>query len=160
MVSAISADVVRQACLDASDILSGIGYTGPKGSIHLLQLKLQSNTVTSILHNMIGWQLAEHDKRWTFRPKGGGTPDLETSDRSESLQIKVTSDGQVKANRISRNEGKFLIVKYSRIEYRIQIDNVLMGELHDEDWIRPENTQFAILKPEAETRLPCVYSRS
>jgi len=55
-------ETVRKAVLRAADILSGMGYTGPHGSIHLLDLNLQSNTITSILHNMIAWQISKLDK--------------------------------------------------------------------------------------------------
>ena len=64
-------EVVKQTCLRAAEMLSGLGYTGSHGSVHLLRLKLQSNTVTAILHNMVAWQISRLDKRWVFKPKGG-----------------------------------------------------------------------------------------
>jgi hypothetical protein len=48
---------VKKACLDAADMISGMGYHGSHGSFHLLDLNLQANTVTAILHNMIAWQI-------------------------------------------------------------------------------------------------------
>jgi hypothetical protein len=56
--------VVRKAVFQATEILEGMGYIGKHGSIHLLDLQLQSNTVTAIPHNMVAWQIAKLDRRW------------------------------------------------------------------------------------------------
>src|SRR5258705_673540 len=93
-------EIVKNAVQRAADILSGMGYTGPHGSIHLLDLNLQSNTITGILHNMIAWQISKLDSRWEFHPKGGRTADLTSKDGSE-IQIKTTSDDRIKGNYVS-----------------------------------------------------------
>jgi len=149
-------EIVKEACLRAGEILSGMGYTGRYGSVHLLRLNLQNNTVTAILHNLIGWQISELDKKWSFKPKGGRTPDI-TNSQAEGWQIKATSNKHIKGNKVSSNEGRYIAVKYSRENFSIRIDEVLMGELKRDDWDRPEGTQWAILKREAEARLRRIY---
>ena len=148
--------MVKEAAFQAAEILEGMGYTGKHGSIHLLDLQLQANTVTAILHNMVAWQIAQKDKRWTFRPKGGATPDL-TAKGGEGIQIKATSNTHIKGNKVSTNEGYFVAVKYKRTGYEIKINELLMGVLKSSDWIRPKGTQWAILKPGAEARLRKIY---
>jgi len=142
--------------LRAAEILSGMGYMGRYGSVHLLKLNLQSNTVTAILHNMVAWQISQLDKGWAFKPKGGPTPDL-TSAQGGGVQIKATSNRHIKGNKVSPNEGYYVAVKYSREAFSIKINEVLMGELKSDDWDRPEGTQWAILKPKAEARLCRIY---
>ncbi len=66
----LSDETIVKAALNAADILSGMGYTGKHGSIHLLQLNLQTNTITAILHNIIAWQINQLDNKWIFKPKG------------------------------------------------------------------------------------------
>lgn len=149
-------ETVKEACLTAAEILAGMGYTGRHGSIHLLRLNLQSNTVTAILHNMIAWQISQLDPRWEFKPKGGATADL-VAVEGQKIQIKATSNMHIKGNKVSPNEGYYIAVKYSRQNYHIKIEEILMGELKRDDWKRPEGTQWAILKGEAEARLCRVY---
>jgi len=152
--------IVIQAALRAAEMLSGMGYHGRYGSVHLLNLNLQSNTVTAIYHNMIAWQISRLDPRWEFHPKGGATPDL-TSDSGQGVQIKATSNAKVKGNRVSPNEGYYIAVKYSRVPeagvMAIQVNEILMGELSRDDWDRREGTQWAILKREAEARMRRIY---
>jgi hypothetical protein len=147
---------VNEAVLRAAEILSGMGYQGKYGSVHLLRLNIQANTLTAILHNMIAWQISELDPRWKFYPKGGATPDL-LDDSRHGIQIKATSNKFIKGNKVSPNEGYYIAVKYSRAEFTVQINEILMGELHRDDWERPAGTQWAILKPEAESRLRRIY---
>ena len=109
----LKSEAVKEACLRAAEILSGMGYIGRHGSVHLLRLNLQSNTVTAILHNMVAWQISQLDKRWAFKPKGGPTPDL-TNPQGEGVQVKATSDRFIKGNKVSPNEGYYIAVKYSR----------------------------------------------
>jgi hypothetical protein len=148
--------IVREAALRAAEILSGMGYHGKHGSVHLLRLNLQTNTLTAILHNMIAWQLSELDNRWTFHVKGGATPDL-TDSSGIGIQVKVTSNKHVKGNRVSANEGFYIAVKYSREAFAVKIEWILMGELYKNDWDRPPGTQWAILRPEARDRLQRIY---
>lgn len=157
-MSSLNPDTVIKAALRAGEILTGMGYHGKYGSIHLLSLKLQKNTITAILHNMIAWQISEIDKNWTFHSKGGSTPDL-TSAEEEGIQIKATSNKKIKGNKVSANEGYYIAVKYDIANggYNIIIREVLMGELFEDDWERREGTQWAILKPEAEKRLQRIY---
>ena len=102
-------ECVRKACLDAADMISGMGYYGPHGSFHLLDLQLQANTVTAILHNLVAWRIGQIDPRWTFRPKGGATPDL-TNVSGAGIQVKVTSDKKIKGNGVS--SGLWLLRRY------------------------------------------------
>jgi len=154
----LKADLVKSAALRAADIIMGMGYTGEYGSIHLLSLNIQTNTLTAILHNLIAWQISELDTRWKFHPRGGGTPDL-TNEDGEGIQVKVTSDKQVKGNKVSKNEGYYIIVKYTRdtSTYIVTIKWILEGQLYTSDWNRPDGTQMAILKREAVIRLRQVY---
>ena len=140
----------------AVEILEGMSSTGKHGSVHLLDLQLQSNTITAILHNTVARQIAELDKKWTFRPKGGATPDLTTKD-GKGIQVKATSDKTVKGNRVSVNEGYFVVVKYSRENYELIINEILMGDLESDDWDRREGTQWAFLKPTGEAKLRKIY---
>jgi hypothetical protein len=152
----LASELVRKATLRAAEILTGMGYHGRYGSVHLLKLNLQTNTVTAILHNMIAWQISELNKEWTFKPKGGPTPDLMNS-AGDGVQIKATSNRHIKGNKVSANEGYFVAVKYSRKDFHIKVNEILMGDLKREDWERPEGTQLAILKPEAEAKLRKIY---
>ncbi|HEX77064.1 MAG TPA: hypothetical protein G4O03_01435 [Dehalococcoidia bacterium] len=152
----LDANIVRDAALRAAEILTGMGYHGKYGSVHLLRLNIQTNTLTAILHNMIAWQISELDNRWKFYPKGGSTPDL-LNDYGQGIQIKATSNKFIKGNKVSANEGYYIVVKYSRAGFAVEISEILMGELHRDDWERPARTQWAILKPEAESRLRRIY---
>jgi hypothetical protein len=148
-------EIVKDAVLRAADILSGMGYTGPRGSIHLLDLNLQSNTITSILHNMVAWQISKLDPRWEFHPKGGRTADLTSADGAE-IQIKTTSDEKIKGNYVSAGRGYYVCVKYRRKrgdEIGIEIREVMVGDLTPADWDKKAGTQLAILKREAEQRM-------
>jgi hypothetical protein len=53
----LDSKTVIDATLRAAEILTGMGYHGKYGSVHLLRLNIQTNTLTAILHNMIAWQL-------------------------------------------------------------------------------------------------------
>lgn len=154
----LKTDMVKFAALRAADIIMGMGYNGEYGSMHLLALNIQTNTLTAILHNLIAWQISELDPSWKFHPRGGGTPDL-TNEDGGGIQVKVTSDNQVKANKISKNEGYYIIVKYTRdtSTYTVTIKWILEGQLYTNDWNRPDKTQMAILKREAVIRLRQVY---
>lgn len=152
----LRADTVIEASLRAAEILTGMGYHGKYGSVHLLRLNVQTNTITAILHNMIAWQISELDKRWTFHERGGGTPDL-TGPSGAAIQVKVTSNTHIKGNQVSPNEGFFVAVKYTRKDYTVNIEWILMGEIYKSDWNRPPGTQWAILKAAARQRLVQVY---
>jgi hypothetical protein len=152
----LSSKTVIAATLRAAEILTGMGYHGKYGSVHLLRLNIQTNTLTAILHNMIAWQLSELDDRWTFHAKGGPTPDL-TDSLGMGIQVKVTSNTHIKGNQVSPNEGYYIAVKYTKEAYVMKIDWILMGEIYKDDWKRPLGTQWAILKPEAKARLMQVY---
>jgi hypothetical protein len=139
--------VIINAALRAAEILSGMGYNGRYGSIHLLHLRLQMNTVTAILHNLIAWQISQLDVRWTFFPKGGRTPDLVNA-TGDGIQIKATSNKHIKGNKVSPNEGYYITVKYEKSEqFQVRVNEILVGELRSDDWDRPPGTQWAILKP-------------
>jgi hypothetical protein len=97
-------EIVKRACFRAAEILSGMGYTGRYGSIHLLRLNLQTNTITAILHQMVAWQISQLDPTWTFHAPGGRTPDL-TDSKGRGIQVKATSNERIKGNRVSPNEG-------------------------------------------------------
>lgn len=153
----LSDETIITATLNAVEILSGMGYLGRHGSIHLLELKLQTSTVTATLHNLVAWQISRLDPRWTFKPKGGRTPDLIDAS-GIGIQIKVTSDKYIKGNRVSPNEGYYIAVMYTRKEqFEVKIRNILVGELYCDDWDRPGKTQLAILKKEAKDRLRRIY---
>src|SRR5690242_2088801 len=151
-------DCIRKACLDAADMISGMGYHGPHGSFHLLDLQLQKNTVTAILHNMIAWQIGRIDSRWTFRPKGGATPD-QTGDNGAGIQVKVTSDKKIKGNYVSAGDGYYVAVKYHRKPFStaVEILEILVGWLSRDDWDRREGTQWAMLTKTAEARMQRIY---
>jgi hypothetical protein len=53
---------------------------------------------------------------------------------------KVTSNKKIKGNRVSPNEGYFVVVKCSRENFSIKIDEILIGELRRDDWDRWEGT--------------------
>lgn len=152
----LDSKIVIDATLRAAEVLAGMGYHGKYGSVHLLRLNIQTNTLTAILHNMIAWQISELDKKWTFHGKGGATPDL-TDSSGIGIQIKATSNTHIKGNQVSPNEGFFIAVRYTREAYMIKINWILMGEIYKDDWNRPPGTQWAILKPEARKRLVQVY---
>ena len=157
----IDPEIIRKAVFYARDVMQGMGYNGNHGSIHLMDLKLQTNTITSILHNLIGYQISRLSTVWTFHPRGGNTADL-TDDRTgigySKIQIKVTSDDKIKGNRISFNEGYFICVKYYREQYNVLIKQILAGEIMNDGWTRNEKTQLAILKPEAEKKLRKIWN--
>lgn len=146
-----SPDVVKRSVQEAAAILSGMGYHGPLGSIHLLSLDLQRNTITAIFHNMVAWRIGENDKNWVFHAKGGRTADLTCGE--EGIQIKTTSDKSVKGNFVSKGDGYFIAVKYTVDHFTVIPKEALMGQLQGSDWERPAGTQWAFLKPEAERRL-------
>ncbi len=88
--------------------------------------------------------------------KGGATPDL-TGAQGRGIQVKATSNSHIKGNRVSPNEGFYIAIKYSRVDFTVTIDWILMGELGKDDWVRPAGTQWAILKREAKARLQRIY---
>lgn len=152
----IDPNIVILASQRASTVMIGMGYIGEYGSIHLLDLNVQTNTITAILHNLIAWQISELDRQWVFHPKGGGTPDL-TNDKNQSIQVKVTSDNQVKGNQVSTNEGYYIAIKYIRSDHNVTIKWIIMGQIYADDWSKPKGTQMSILKKEARIRLEQVY---
>jgi small nuclear ribonucleoprotein (snRNP)-like protein len=152
----LNPEVVRTAAFRAAEILSGMGYTGRYGSIHLMKLNLQANTITAILHQMVAYQISRQDPNWIFHPSGGRTPDL-TDVLGHGVQIKATSNTKIKGNMVSSNEGYFVIIKYSKEDYSIKINEILMGEVKGDDWIKRKGTQWAFLKPEAEAKLMKIY---
>lgn len=152
----IDTDAIVRASLAASEIISGMGYTGTHGSIHLLKLNTQTNTITAILHNLIAWQISTLDSRWTFHPKGGGTPDL-TNDAGQGVQVKVTSDQHIKGNKVSSGNGFYVVICYARSSFSVTIKWVLSGVLCSDDWNRPTGTQLAILSKEAKMRMKQLY---
>ncbi len=152
----LSTEIIKKAVFISADILSNMGYHGEYGSIHLLKLNIQTNTLTAILHNLIAWKISELDNRWVFHPKGGGTPDL-TNINGLSLQVKVSSDKYIKGNQVSVNQGDYLITKYERTEYTVRIILIMIGELKDEDWNKPKGTQLAILKNAALANLRMIF---
>lgn len=153
-------EVVRQACLNAAEMLSGISYAGKFGSFHLLRdLNLQTNTVTAILHNIVAWQISRLDCRWVFRPKGGRTADL-TCGNGGCIQIKTTSGSKILGNRVSKGAGQYIAVRYelsSNNLLAIDIKEILVGTLASDDWDRREGTQWAILKAEAQAKMRRIY---
>jgi len=152
-------DAVVKAALEAADIMASMGYHGQHGSIHLLDLSLQSNTVTAIFHNLVAWRISQLDPKWRFHPRGGSTPDLSTPD-GRGVQIKTTSNAKIKGNFVSPGEGYYIAIKYKRKSpplRGIEIKEILMGQLHGDDWERRQGTQWAFLKREAEQRLSRVY---
>ncbi len=155
----IDPNVVVQAALEAAEIMTGMGYHGQHGSIHLLDLNLQRNTVTAIFHNLVAWRIGQLDPRWRFHPKGGATPDLSLED-GRGIQIKTTSNAKIKGNLVSRNEGYYVAIKYELKRTplrRVVVKEILMGELRQEDWERRVGTQWAFLKKDAEARMRRVY---
>lgn len=139
--------------------MQSIGYSGVLGSIHLMDLKLQTNTISAILHNLIGWQISKLSKeRWKFHPKGGNTADLTCKD--EKMQIKVSSDDAIKGNRITKNiqEWFWIIAKYHREGYTIYVRQILMGYLDSSAWITNDRTQFSFVSKEAESKLVNVWN--
>lgn len=152
----VDTDAILKASLAAAEIISGMGYTGTHGSIHLLKLNTQTNTITAILHNLIAWQISVLDTRWLFHPKGGGTPDL-TNDAGQGIQVKVTSDQHIKGNRVSSGEGFYVTIGYTRDLYTVVIKWVLSGNLRPDDWNKPAGTQLAILSKEAKMRMKQLY---
>jgi len=149
-------EVVIKASMRATDVLEGMGYIGKHGAIKLVKLNLQTNTVTAILHNMIAWQIGKLDKRWTFKPKGGGTPDLVDAE-GHGIQVKVASGAKIIGNRVSVGKGYYVAVKYKRKGQGVVIAEIRMGELESEDWDRRKGTQFAFLRPEGEAKLRKIY---
>src|SRR3972149_2031847 len=151
----LKAETGKEAAIRAAEMLSGMGYHGKYGSVHLLNLNLQRNTVTAIFHNMLAWQISQLDPRWAFHPKGGRVPDLTAGDNG--IQVKATSNERIKGNKVSPNEGYYIAVKYSRLPEKgimaIQVREILMGRLTANDWERREGTQWAFLKPQAEARM-------
>ena len=157
----VNDEVIREACVRAAEMLSGIGYTGRFGSFHLLRdLNLQTNTVTAILHNMVAWQISQLDPRWKFHPKGGDTADL-TCDDGRCIQVKATSGKKILGNRVSRGAGEYIGVRYKPVqgdELAIHIQEVLVGSLTSEDWDRKEGTQWAVRCAWASRRSVCAPS--
>jgi hypothetical protein len=105
---------------------------------------------------LANWRI---DPRWTFRPKGGGTPDLTSADGG-GIQVKVTSDKKIKGNFVSSGSGYYVAVKYRRKagSTAVEIAEILVGWLEHDDWDRREGTQWAMLTPKAESRMKRIYS--
>jgi len=153
----ISDSTLYKAVFQASEMMQGLGYTGKNGSIHLMNLGLQTNAITSIFHNLIAWQIARIGHGWKFHPKGGGTPDLTHIDGA-SIQVKTTSDNKIKSNRITKHDGFYLCVKYRREGFEIWIKQILSGFLNDSDWSKSQKTQFAFLTEEGEKKLKKIFT--
>lgn len=160
----IDAKLVRNSVFNAASVMQSIGYSGSLGSIHLMDLKLQTNTISAILHNLIGWQISKLSKeKWKFHPKGGNTADLTLSSRNGSvmmIQLKVTSDDRIKGNRITKNmqDWYWVIAKYQKEGYTIYVREILMGQLGADAWTSNDKTQFSFVTKEAESRLVKVWN--
>nr|PZN03618.1 MAG: hypothetical protein DIU66_06985 [Bacillota bacterium] len=78
--------------------------------------------------HLIGWQISQIDPRWELKPSGGGTPDL-VYNSNIGIRIKCSSDNTIKGNRVSANEGYYILVKYTIEDFTITIKEILMGDL-------------------------------
>jgi hypothetical protein len=155
----ISNTIIKNAVFSAGDIIEGMGYTGKYGSIHLMDLRLQTNAIASIFHNLIAWRISKLTKNeWVLHHKGGGTADLTNPLLSKEIQIKTSSDDRIKGNKISKNQGHYICVKYRVEGFELFIKSILKGDLRSEDWTTSDKTQFAFLNKASELKLESVFN--
>jgi hypothetical protein len=162
----VAHSVIVVAAMEAAEILSGFSYSGlPCGEIRLIRDatrrnvkgKLQTNTVSAMLHNLIAWRINKNDPSWEFLPKGGATPDLKRG--GDEVQVKVTSTKTPMGNKVSKGAGQFILVLYRLEEGDVRIRRIHVGDLLADDWkAGGGNTQFVTLTRDALKKMPCIYS--
>lgn len=144
-VKMIDDDIIREVIIKSAEMMKGIGYAGEFGSVHLLDIGLQSNQISSIFHGVIAWNLhnigCEIDKNGKLSYYG------------KPIRIITTSDKKIKANRISSNAGFHIVVKYTIGVHTIKVNDILVGRLDSKDWHKRSDTQFAFISAAGERNL-------
>ncbi len=120
-----------------------------------MDLVPQTNIISSICHNQVARMVSTLSRDWIFDPKGIL---IHKRDRS-TIQIKTTSDGQIKRNRISTSSGYYIVVKYTRQKFTLLIDEILLGFLDDSDWSKSDKTQFAFITKKGASKLKTIYPK-
>jgi hypothetical protein len=140
--------------LEARDVQAAVraavetfnGFRCKEGTMSLLDLSLQKNTVAGILHNLIGKELAKRAPYWTFKESGAVGADL-IGEKDEPLDLKTSSGLDVKGNQVSRDIRYYLVVHFVLRPERDELVVVWVraGQLEPGDWRRPKGTQWAFL---------------
>lgn len=139
-----SDDVIIKAVFRATEMIKGMGYIGEYGTVHLLDLNLINNAISSIFNNLIIFQLKTL----------GVTID-------ENTHVKTFSDNKIKANRISDNEGYYICISYRKGRgYTIAIRDIKVGELVCTDWNKSDRTQFSFLNQKGQSKLRSIMNES
>ena len=137
----LDSKIVIDASLRAAEILTGMGYQGKYGSVHLLRLNIQTNTLTAKLHNMIAWQISELDKRWALHQVDGLNAYL-TNDDGSAIQFRVICGKRKEINRIKPLPGLYSVITYSKSTTdsltSIKIEKIEMVEVTADDWLIQE----------------------
>ena len=144
-VKMIDDDIVKEIIVKSAEMMKGIGYAGEFGSVHLLDLGLQSNQISSIFHGIIAWNL--HNIGCEINSKG------QLSYYGKPIRVITTSDKRIKANRISSNAGFHIVVKYTIGVHTIKVNEILVGYLGSKDWNKRSDTQFAFISAAGERSL-------
>jgi len=152
----LAAGEARGSVLAAIEVFNGI--RSKDGTISLVNLKLQTNTLAGILHNLIGREIGRRSDYWRFIPSGAAGGDLEGK-KGEPLELKTSSDLQVKGNQVSHNNRYYLVshfVVYPK-QNRIAVVWIRGGRLDAKDWRRPKGTQWAFVTREGEAKLKTIW---
>jgi len=134
------------------------GFRSKDGTMSLLDLSLQKNTVAGILHNLIGKELAKRAPYWTFKESGATGGDL-IGQKGESLDLKTSSGLDVKGNQVSRDFRYYLVVHFLLRPEKDELVVVWVraGQLGPGDWRRPKGTQWAFLTEAGATKLKTLW---
>ncbi|HRY29398.1 MAG TPA: hypothetical protein P5079_05090 [Elusimicrobiota bacterium] len=125
--------------------------------IPLLDLKLQSNTICAVVHNLLARGISELNNAWQLREKGSAGGDLGGPENIE-VEIKTTTDRRIKGNRIKLKTGYFICLFLSKpAPEGLTLREVRCGYVQRQDWHVMPKTQFAYIKPEVIQMMDRVF---
>jgi len=134
------------------------GFRSKDGQKSLLDLKLQTNTIAGLFHNLIGDEIARRAPYWSFKESGATGGDL-IGRNGEHLELKTSSSLDVKGNQVSHNERYYLVSNFVLRPDKDELAVVWIraGRLGPEDWRRPEGTQWAFLNEKGTAKLKTLW---
>jgi hypothetical protein len=152
----LAAKEAKEAVKAAVELFNG--FRSKNGTMSLLDLSLQKNTIAGILHNLIGKEVAKRATYWTFKESGATGGDL-IGEKGESLDLKTSSGLDVKGNQVSRDFRYYLVIHFVLRPEKDELAVlwVRAGQLGPGDWRRPKGTQWAFLTEAGATKLKTLW---
>ncbi|HOW28850.1 MAG TPA: hypothetical protein PK876_10180 [Elusimicrobiota bacterium] len=158
MIPNLRNESIVQAAREAVRVIneSSVDYLSRR--IPFLSLKLQSNTICAILHNLVARGISELEPGWQLRESGAAGGDLGGPENIE-VEIKTSTDKKIKGNRIKLKTGYFICLFVSKPKHDepLALREVRCGYIQRRDWTVQPKTQFAFINPATVSALTQLY---